>query len=42
MWQYDTFKKRFKDMAKADGENEESEVIVKRFQHLIFMTHTYI
>ena len=41
--QYDTFKKRFKDMAKAGrGENEESEEIVKRFQHLIFMTHTCI
>ena len=40
--QYDTFKKRFKDTVKAGGENEESEEIVKRFQHLIFMTHTCI
>ena len=31
---------RFKDMAKAGGENEESEEIAKRFQHFIFMTHT--
>ena len=34
--QYDTFKKRFKDMAKAGGENEESEEIVKRFQEIIY------
>ena len=40
--QHYTFKKRFKDMAKAGGENEESEEILKRFQHHIFMTHTGI
>ena len=35
--QYEVFKERFKDMAAHDGEHKE---IVKRFEHLIFKTHS--
>ena len=35
--EYEVFKERVKDMNKVGGENEE---VVKRFEHLLFETHT--